>query len=173
MSNQPIKSASDKFTKDSFYLVQTEGNEKRYVVSLRDKVRIRTLLAGFINQSLKNVLVKIRNFEDQENPRDYSGSVEKSKMHKVMTKYEDVIFHNGFHDFMIMNPETEDYIVFDEHGLIFIYSDNDYMEVLKNLEAEKRQNEKLTYEFDHWHYCMPEGKEKLIELINELDLIKE
>ena len=173
MSSRPIKSASRDFTKEPFHLVQENGNDKRYVVYLKDKIRIRTLLSGFINQANNEVQVKIRDLDNQEKPIDYSGSLNKSALHKIMTEYEEVIFHNGYHDLMIRNPNTSDYIVFDEHGLIFIYTDKDYGQILMNLEAHHGPNEKLIYEFDHWHYCLSNGREQLTEMIKKLGLIQE
>ncbi|MBC7865498.1 MAG: hypothetical protein IAF38_21160, partial [Bacteroidia bacterium] len=126
MDNIPIKCASRDFTKDSFYLIQKNGKGKRYVISLKDKIRIRTLLAGFINQASEEVQIKIWDLESRENPVGYSGTVSKKRVHQVMTRFEDAIFHNGYHDLMIRNSEKGDYIAFDEHGLIFIYTNEDY-----------------------------------------------
>mgnify|MGYP001208517390 CR=1 FL=1 len=173
MSNQPIKAASKEFTNEPFHLIQSNGTDKRYVVSLRDKIRIRTLLAGFINQSENDVQIKIRDLDNPEKPIDYSGILNKSKLHELMTKHDDVIFHNGYHDLMLRNPKTGDYVAFDEHGLIFIYTNKDYSEILKNLEADYRADEKLIYELNHWHYCLSEGREKLAEMIKDFELIKE
>lgn len=173
MSNQPIKAASKDFTPEPFYLIQKHQEDKRYVVSLKDKIRIRTLIAGFINQASKEVQVKIRDFDNRERPIDYSGSLDKSQLHQLITKHEDVIFHNGYYDLIFRIPETGDHIAFDEHGLIFIYTDDDYSEILKNLKVEYRSNEKLIHEFHHWHYCMANGHEKLADMIKELKLEKE
>lgn len=172
MSNQPIKATSREFTKAPFHLIQSNGKEKRYVISLRDKVRVRTLLAGFINQSKNDIQIKIRDIDNPEKPIEYFGAINKSILHEKMTKHEDVIFHNGYHDLMLRNPDSGDYITFDEHGLIFIYSSQDYSGILKNLKAEYKPNEILIYELNHWHYCLPEGREKLAEMIKDFELKK-
>jgi hypothetical protein len=173
MNNRPIKAASKEFTAKPFHFIESNGTEKRYVVLLLDKIRIRTLIAGFINQSKKDIQIEITDSDNPEQPIDYFGSLSKSKLHELMTKHEDVIFHNGFHDLMLCNPDSGDYLVFDEHGLIYIYTDNDYSEILKNLEAYFSPNEKLIYEFNHWHYCLPEGSEKLADMIKDFGLEKE
>jgi hypothetical protein len=173
MSNPPIKAASRDFTDEPFFLTQSKGSEKRYIVSLKDKISIRVLLAGFINECTSEVQVKITDFENPDGPVDYYGSSDKPKLHQLMTKYEDVIFHNGFHDLMLRNPASGEYIVFDEHGLIFIYTSQDYAETLKNLHAEYKPDEKMIYEFSHWHYCMAGSKEKLAGMIAELGLEKD
>ena len=173
MSNKPIKAASKEFTDKPFYLIESNGAEKRYVVSLIDKTKIRTLLAGFINQSKHSVEIKVIDLDSPDHPTDYSGELSKSRLHELMTEHEDVIFHNGYHDLMFRNPDTGDYIAFDEHGLIFIYTNEDYSAILKNLEAEYRPNEKLIYELNHWHYCLPEGQKKLAEMIKGFELRKD
>lgn len=172
MSNQPIKAVSKEFTNKPFYLIQSNGTYKRFVVSLKDKVRIKTLLSGFINQSQNNVQIKLRDLDNPKKPIEYSGLLSKSKLHELMTIHEDVIFYNGYHDLMFRNPDSGDYLAFDEHGLIFIYTNQDYSGVLKNLEAEYKSDEKLIYEFNHWHYCLPEGQKKLADMIKDFKLKK-
>ena len=173
MNNPPIKATSKEFISNPFYLIQSKGADKRYVISLRDKIRIRILLAGFINQTKNEIEIKIRDLDNPEKPIDYFGVLSKSKLHELMTKHEDVIFHNGYHDLILRNPDTGDLITFDEHGLIFIYTTQDYSEILKNLKADYKPNEKLIYELNHWHYCLPEGREKLAEMIKDFKIDKQ
>ena len=97
MSIQPIKCASNEFTKDPFYLIQSNGPDRRYVVYLNQKIRIRTLLAGFINQSPEYVQIKIAERKSEEDKIMWFGLAKKSSLHHCMTEYEDVIFHYGFH----------------------------------------------------------------------------
>lgn len=170
MSNLPIKASSKEFTNEPFHVVQSNGADKRYVVSLRDKESIRTLFADFINQSDYDVQIKIRDLDDADSPIDYLGSVDKSRLHKLITKHEDVIFHHGYHDLMLRHPDTGDYIVFDEHGLIFIYTNQDYSSILAGLKAPYKPNEKLIYEYNHWHYCLANGQERLNEMIRDFKL---
>jgi len=173
MSSQPIKAVSKEFSKEAFYLLQTNKKDRRYVVSLRDKIRIRTLLAGFINQAAAGLQIKIRDFSEPENPKDYFGKSTKTALHELMTKHEAVIFHHGFHDLMIRKVDSGDYIVFDEHGLIFIYTDQDYTDVLSKLGAAYKPKQKLIYELNHWHYSLSEGSQSLAEMIQDFKLKRE
>lgn len=173
MSDQPIKATSKEFTSAPFYLVQSNGSDKRYVVSLRDSFSIRLLLAGFINRCQKEVQLKVRDLDLPEKPIDYSAVLLKNELHALMTKHEEVIFHNGYHDLMIRNPDSGEYMAFDEHGLVFIYTDGDYREILKNLKVAYRPDEKLLYEFEHWHYSLPDGRKKLDEMIKDFGLKKD
>lgn len=171
--SRPIKSESADSVKDPFYLIQSNGPNKRYVLSLRDKTKISTFMAGFIDETESEVQIRIRDLDELENPTEYSGEANKSRLHEMMAKHDEVIYHHGKYDFMLRNPDTGDYIAFDEHGLLFIYTDQDYSEALDNLGAEHRPDESLIYEFDHWHIGLPDGQEKLEALIKELDLVKD
>lgn len=166
----PIKAAIAGVSVSPFFLIQKNKNEKRYIAWINDKYKIRILIAGFINKANSNLNVKIVNFYDEVEGETYHGNVSKSDLHIKMSEFEEVIFHNGYHDFMVMNPDTKDYIVFDDHGLIFIYTNEDYTEIFKNLDVNFDASAKLTYEFDHFHYIIPEGNNKLLKFINELKL---
>lgn len=166
----PIKTAITGISISPFFLIQQNKNEKRYIAWINDKIKIRIIIAGFINKAKDNLNVKIVNFYDVDKGETFQGEISKSDLHLKMTEFEDVLFHNGFHDFMVMNPDTKEYIVFDEHGLIFIYTNEDYTEIFKNLNINLNNSAKLTYEFDHFHYIIPEGNNKLEKFINELNL---
>ena len=172
MNNLP-KCTSNSYTKEPFYLIQANDNYNRYTVQLNDEFRIRILLSGFINSIETIVELKIKSYEDPFNPIVYHGKQEKSRIHALMTEFEDVIFHNGYHDLIIQNPDTGEYIIFDEHGLIFMNLNTDYSDELKNLGAEFKQKEKLISQSFHWHHSSENLNEKLIEFINALGLIKE
>ena len=50
---------------------------------------------------------------------------------------------------IIQNPDSDDYLTFDEHGLIYINTNDDYSDVLRNLGAEYKPNGKLIYQCFH------------------------
>lgn len=168
MTEKPIKCAANGFVKNPFYLIQSNGEEKRFVASFQDKKGIQHFLNEFIGQSEK-IQIKIRDFDDPENPIDYNGQASQLKVKEILDKYE-FIFHNGFHVLMLRIPENGDYIAFDEHGLIFIYADKDYSMILKNYGLSHDENAKLIYEVDHWHYSKTTDKEDLKILIDEIGL---
>jgi len=165
----PIKAASANFTNDPFYLIQTNGYDKRYVVSLREKEKLKSFFAEFINEA-DELQVRIRDLDKVDDPIEFSGAATPNQLMEIMEKHEDIIYHHGKYDFMLRNPETGEYIAFDEHGLLFIYTDGDYSKTLDTLGTEHRPDEALIYEYDHWHFGLPEGAEKLKALINDLNL---
>lgn len=170
MPEYPIKSSAANYSKAPFYLIQKNQDSKRYVVYLNDKVRIRILLAGFINQQKESIQVKVVDFKNREETHEYLGLVQTKKLHELMTSYEQAIFHHGKHDLMFRNQDTGDVIAFDEHGLIFIYTDQNYETTLEDLEAAYKPKEKLIYELDHWHHSEAGSYEKLLAFIHEMNL---
>lgn len=168
--NKPIKCASKDFKTSPFYLIQSNGSDKRFVASFQDREKIKQFLTSFVDNTSEKLQIKIRDFDDRENPIDFSGQATKSKLKTVLDKYNEVVFHDGYHDLMLRRPETGDYIAFEEHGLVFIYTRDNYSDTLEKLGLTYKANEKLIYEFDHWHYRPANGRQDLKNLINELGL---
>lgn len=170
IENKPIKCASKDFKTSPFYLIQSNGANKRFVVSFQDGEKIKQFLTLFIDNTSDELQIKIRDFDDHENPIDFSGQTTKSKLKTTLNKYKEVVLHDGYHDLMLRRPETGDYIAFDEHGLVFIYTQDNYSDTLEKFGLTYRVNEKLIYQFDHWHYRPSNGRQDLKNLINELGL---
>lgn len=169
-TDKPIKCVSKDFKTSPFYLIQSNGSDKRFIVSFQDEKKIKQFLTLFIDQTLDEMQIKIRDFDDKENPIDFEGQATKSKLNATLDKYEEVVFHDGYHDLMLRRPETGDYIAFDEHGLVFIYTQDNYSDTLEMLGLSYKANEKLIYQFDHWHYRPANGRQDLKNLIDELGL---
>jgi hypothetical protein len=165
-----VKCASKEFKAIPFYLIQAKGSDKRFVVSFQDGEKIKLFLSKFIDESADSLQVKIRDFEDHENPVDFTGKVTKEDFKVALNEYEDVIIHDGYHDLMIRRPETGDYIAFDEHGLIFIYTQYNYSTILEDFGLTYKADEKLIYQFDHWHCRSANGRNDLNKLVKELQL---
>ncbi len=169
-SNKPIKCVSKDFTSNPFFLIQYNGFQKRFLASFQNKENIKQFLTLFIDQSVDELQVKIYDIEDSACPKEYEGVTTKAKLKDALQQYEEVVFHNGFHDLMIRHPETGDYIAFDEHGMIFIYTQEDYFSILEDFGLAYKSNEKLIEEFDHWHYKSQDDVLNLQSLIIELGL---
>ena len=173
MSQQPIKCAARKYKTAPFYLIQSNGSDQRLVVSFQDVSGIKTFLLAFVQQAEQDLQVKIIDMNNPDHPVDYLGLVSKEKLSQLFNRYEEVIFHDGFHVLMIRHPDSGDYVVFDEHGLVFIYAEAGYTGMLDGMGLMFKKEENLIYEFDHWHYRPANAGEILRELIAEMGLEKD
>ena len=168
--SEPIKCVANDYQTSPFFLVQFNGGNKRFVASFQDKVKIQSFITDFIEQTKTDLQVKIRDLDDNENPKEFDGEVTKSQLLSLIDQYEALIFHDGFHELMIRRPSTGDYIAFDEHGLIFIYTKEDYSLPLVDYGLDYKSNQPLIYEFNHWHIRPATAREDLKRLIIELGL---
>jgi hypothetical protein len=168
--SKPIKCAAKGYNPGPFFLIQEKGDQIRFIASFQNKLSIKEFLQTFIAGIEGEMLVKIRDHGDKPKPIDFSGSVTQQKLIEVLDRFEQTIFHDGMHDLLIRNATTGEYVAFDEHGLVYIYSEENYTPILTEFKLEHKPDERLIYEFDHWHYRAANGKEDLKDLINELQL---
>lgn len=171
MTNRPIKATSSEFNPDDYFLIQTNEDDKRYIISSQNKEKLHKIITDFLEQINDTVQIQlvVINEEDEE---QFFGDLNKNETLTILSKHSEVIFHHGFHDLMLRNPESGDYIAFDEHGLIFIYSNLDFRDYLNKLEIQYLPNEKIIYELNHLHYSIPNGNKLLNKLIEDLRLKK-
>lgn len=170
MAKETIKAAAKGYTNSPFYLLQKQASNQRYVISAYDKRLIEGLYKRFVNDCEAIVSVKIRDLDNPDFPVEYTGELEKVKLKVLLKKHEEVFFHHGFHEFMIHNPRSKEDFVFDEHGLVFIYTASDYSSELEQLGIEFKPSEKLIYQAPHWHVCLAEGQERLNDMIADMEL---
>jgi hypothetical protein len=169
-TNSPIKCASAEYTAKPFHLIQANETDRRYVISFQDVEKIRTFMFAFIDRASETVAVKLRDNDDADQPTDYDGDVAPQHLKNVINAFEETVFYDGYTDLMIRLPESGDYVVFDQHGLVFVYTHDDYSEVLQQLENPFNPNEQLIYEVSHWHIRPAKARENLHLLVAELDL---
>jgi len=170
-SDRPLKCAARDFLQTPFYILQKNRGQQRYVVSLTEKEDIKDLLMNFIDQAANGFEVKIRDHGEQADPKDYWGEVTRPQLKIAIEKFGDFIFHDGKHDLMIKHSGSNDYIVFDEHALVFIYSDNDYTSLLHTYNLVQQADGQFIYNVGHWHIRQANAMESLARLINLLELM--
>jgi len=170
MSSLPIKCAARGYAPGPFYLVQSNGNEKRYVAGFTDKDRIKLFLFAFIDGVTDEVLVRIVDGPGDDDPVGYTGPVDKALLKRMIDKHELVIFHDGMHDLMIRDAVSGDYLAFDEHGLIYLYTSRDTSGLMQGHGLQYRANGRLIHEFDHWHVSPPNAPDLLVDLVRDLAL---
>src|SRR5882757_9976093 len=117
--NSPIKSASADYKKEPFYFLQKGKVSQRYIAWFCDKEKIKRFLLAFISKASSGLEVKILDLTDAENPHLLKGEVSPAQIEKALDTHEEVIFHDGYHDLLLLNTATSEYVVFDQHGIIF------------------------------------------------------
>jgi hypothetical protein len=91
-ANEPIKCASKDFQAGPFYLIQSNGSDKRFVASFQDIGKIKQFITSFVDNSSEELEIVIRDLDDPENPIDFSGQATKEKLKAMLDKYNEVVF---------------------------------------------------------------------------------
>ncbi|XOV67499.1 MAG: hypothetical protein ACFHU9_17935 [Fluviicola sp.] len=172
MRGKQWKCLSGEAPKESFYLVQKYEKQTRYVISLQSPEDALLLLYNFIRKS-RYLDLKIRDMDNNENPTDYVGMLGRKKLLVILEKNEDILLGNVFFEFMAKNSRTGEYIVFDDHGLLFIYSNKDYASFIEQVDVSRNDEAKLIYEYNHWHNGPAGHREALQHFIKELEMHEE
>lgn len=168
--NNPIKCFSGKYKASPFYLIQSNGADQRYVASFQKVQTINDFILHFAATASGKLQLKIRDLDDRDLQKEFLGILTKSELSTLLETFQSLIFHDGYHELMIRIPESGDYIAFDEHGLVFIYSNDDFSAILKKSGLQYRPNEAFIYEFDHFHVRPANAKADLERLVNEWKL---
>jgi hypothetical protein len=90
---------------------------------------------------------------------DFSGQTTKSQLKTTLDKYDG--FHDGYHNLMLRRPETGDYIALTYTDWFHLCN---YSDTLEKLGLTYKANEKLIYQFDHWHYRPANGRQRIKKL---------
>jgi len=176
--NKPIKSVSPKITRDRIYFWEKSLEFTRLLIQNNNEDDIEERIIKFIldNSNPSDVLLKIfKDYDDNEIIWDYYfGKCDNDILINTIKEYHDVIFHDGFIQFMIRNTETFEYICFDDHGILFYYdfSENIFNKIIEGLNdyTKVESHKNFIIEEDHWHYRDKDAEENLNKFIKKLDL---
>ncbi len=175
---KPVKCISDRYESEPFYLIQYKYRngidyrdlDTRYIAWFRNKATIKSFLKDFSNKTNKELQVRITDLANIDSPVSYEGFVAKSTLIDVLEEHAETIFHDGYHELMIKIAESGDYIVFDEHGLIYLYTLYNYRDILSDYKLKYKPDGKFIDQQEHGHYS-PANRQSLIKLlINTLEL---
>ncbi len=187
--NRPIKCAAAGYNRKPFYVIDRQKQETRYVVSFQDGVNIKQFLLHFMDESIGRLEVRIIDHGDYQNPITYTGFAANEQIQTLIEKYEDLVLYDGGHELWISRPENESFVVFDDHGLVYVYTKDDYTNILNGygltpLKLEnpiytfmldrigltRRKRVLLIHEINHWHVRSPNAADELKRFIEELGL---
>ncbi len=138
----PIKSTPAGITKEVFYTIQENGNDRRYIISLNDVAHIEILINFFIKNIKKNLMgITLRDTRKPEQHEDYLNNVNKNDFLLSLIDFKDFIFHCGNHDLILRNIYNSEMLIFDQYGVLFIYPEQDYTKTLEQLNIPFKANE--------------------------------
>jgi hypothetical protein len=119
------------------------------------------------------ILLKLER-EGQNQPESdpwlrYHGICPLQELMTAIQENEDHFFLDGGSQLCVRCVGGGDYLVFDEHGIFFVYSDDDgFRDCCRELGFEERV-EPLLYEAGHWHY-RPVGNDKWEPFVQQFGL---
>jgi hypothetical protein len=179
--NKPIKSVSPKIKRDRIYILEKKSEFARLIIQNNSEDELEERIINFIlsNSNPSDVLLKAFNGHDEEGEITwdyYFGKCDNNNLIITIKEYHNVIFHDGFNQFMIRNTETFEYICFDDHGILFYYdfSENIFNKIIKELNNYKkvRNYKEFIMGAGHWHYRYKDAEEDLNKFIKKLNLIR-
>jgi hypothetical protein len=100
----------------------------------------------------------------------YYGEVSIDRLQKIIKSNEKYVFQDGSNQLCVKRSDTGEYIVLDDHGILFIYSGSlCFAELCKEAGLEERL-EKLIYASGHWHRSPKDADKLANKFIRDLGL---
>lgn len=171
----PTKAVREGYTPTSCYYKEKEDGQIKYIIS-GDNIRLITNLMRVIIEKmpqvvevvLKKYAVTIDNIDSFEGFEwdFYYAETSREKVLKSLDEYQDFLFHDGSHQFIVKNPHTNTYIKYDEHGVLFAFM-NDFLieESLARYDIIPERTE-MIWEKEHSHF-QPKDSDDLFQCIVE------
>ena len=179
--NKPIKAVSPKIKRNKIYFLEKASEFNRLIVQTNDEDDIGEKIINFIRSSSNPSDILLRVFNDYDDNKEiiwdsYFGKCDNNILINTVKEYHDVIFHDGYNQFMIRNTETFEYICFDDHGILFYYDFNKnlFNKIIKELNdyTKVKNYNKFIMEEGHWHFREKDADDNLNKFIQELNLKK-
>lgn len=141
-----------------FFRQEYEPGAERWVAWTNTQDRLRELYYRVLDcfPSMVEILCKLEREGQVEQGGDpwlrYHGVCQLDNLTSAIRKNEDWVFQDGGSQLCVRCAGGGDYLVLDEHGILFFYSDdNGFRDLCQELGFEERA-EPLLYESGHWHY---------------------
>jgi hypothetical protein len=121
-----------------------------------------------------DVLVKIRQWDQgkpgEERWQRYHGTCTRDRLLEAIGEHDDLVFRDGYLQLCVLCDVGGDYLALDDHGLFFLYTEDDgFAALCRNLGWEERRGELLSQQ-PHFHFCSSDFEEKRPQFISELGL---
>jgi hypothetical protein len=111
-----------------FYFKQTaKGGEIRWVAWPGNATRARTVFTDLLRlmPDQVTVLLKLDKQDTTDGPvfTRYTGLADRNRLLETIDACNDLIYRDGYTQLCVRRPDNGEYVVLDEYGLIWVYSD--------------------------------------------------
>jgi hypothetical protein len=157
---------------EPFFFRQRFSGGSRWVAWTPKLSQLKTLVYSILDTFPDDVevLLKLREKESDDRFSRYMGAVERKALVETIRRNEPFVFSDGGHQLCVKRPDTDEHIAFDDHGVLFIYSQSPQLVALCRSGGFRRQRRKLIFADGHYH-VRPKGAVELGRaLVSELGL---
>ncbi len=175
--NTPLKSVSPKMRRIPIVVREKSTGYDRLLVQTGSKHKIEELLSYFLDKcpDTIEVLLKVDTGEYTDEGDTiwdhFFGRVLKTSLSAYIKEYQSTVYHDGQTQFLIKNPENQEYVCLDDHGLLYFYLD-DFTALMKLLSdfTQDGNADRIIFSKSHWHYRPGGAEDALKNLIDHLGL---
>jgi hypothetical protein len=159
-----------------FYLDRHPSGMVRWVAWPGSVDGLRTLFYRVIGAfpDEVDVLLKVRQWDtgaaDPERWQRFHGTCTRERLLEVIGDHDDMVFRDGYLQLCVMCGGGGDYLALDDHGLFFLYTEDDgFAALCHNLGYSERRGELLGQQ-QHFHGSSDVFDDERPQFIGALDL---
>lgn len=152
----------------------SETGETRFVAWTGDIDQFKKLVYAVLSRLPREVEVLFKTETNAASERDgwvrFCGIVALDELVAAIQAAEELVFHDGGSMLCAKDLETDEYIALDEHGTLFIYSDDRaYLGLCEQVGLENRENELINAQ-GHWQVRPKHHEEQGKQFVQWLNL---
>jgi hypothetical protein len=158
-----------------FFFAQTspQGSIRR-VAWTGDLPQLKRLVYAILRHFTANalVLMKVGKEDVADGPvwTRYHGEAPLAKVIQAMQANERMVFQDGYTQLCVRDADTGDYIALDEHGVLYIYSDDPVFAQICTDSGLSEREEALISEHGHWRRALDNADDLQHRFISALGL---
>ncbi len=149
--------APSPFFHEEVYYLEDETTSTRIVAWSEDLAQMRRLFFRILKTFTPTVEVLLKVYVDEDENGEntiwdhYYADMEHDRLIRGVTDNEAFVFRDGGHQLCVRDLDTDEYIALDDHGLLFLYSEDPvYYGLFRECGFELREDE-IIYMLPHYH----------------------
>lgn len=175
--NHPKAWAKDYEETPFFCDQKSESGQHRLIVWSEDLDQTKRAFYAIAEHlpQIVDVLLKISIGTGEENRplwTHYQGYIARDQVLNAARTNERYIFSDGMHQICLKDPDSDRYLAFDDHGILFVYSPLPTDFELFNALGFENRRAKPHYMVPHYQITDPDSKEMELKFIDNLGLEK-